>query len=180
MLTEKCGFDEIYKQYKNLVLAVAFKYSKDRDLAEDITQNTFMKLYVYYDSLNHSNIKSWLYTTAKHCALNYKAKVRKEIPSEQIEDELEFVQDISAEDEVMEELQRLEHSELHERISAALLEKNPRWHEVVMLVYYLDIPQTEVARNMGLRVGTIHSILHRAKSWIQETYHAEYEELDEP
>lgn len=47
MLTGNREYNEIYKKYKNLVLKVAYIYSCDNyDAAEDITQDTFLKLYI--------------------------------------------------------------------------------------------------------------------------------------
>ena len=47
MLTGNREYNEIYKKYKNLVLKVAYIYSGDNyDAAEDITQDTFLKLYI--------------------------------------------------------------------------------------------------------------------------------------
>ena len=42
MLTDNREFDEIYEDYKNLVLKAAYTYSGNYDVAEDITQNTFL------------------------------------------------------------------------------------------------------------------------------------------
>ena len=42
MLTDKQDYDEIYEKYKNLVLKAAYQYSENYDVAEDITQNTFL------------------------------------------------------------------------------------------------------------------------------------------
>ena len=96
--------------------------------------------------MNHSNIKSWLYTTAKNYALNYNKKASREILGEDFTEE-DFVRETveSAEETFMEELKDLDRSELHERIFEALLEKNPRWYEAITLVYYLEIPQAKVA-----------------------------------
>ena len=74
MLTENREFNEIYEQYKNLILKAAYTYSGNREAAEDITQETFLKLYIGYDSMKKENIPSWLYTTAKNMALNYKKR----------------------------------------------------------------------------------------------------------
>lgn len=71
MLTDKQDYDEIYQKYKNLVMKAAYKYSGNYDIAEDITQSTFLQLYMYIDELKDINIKAWMYTTAKHMALNY-------------------------------------------------------------------------------------------------------------
>lgn len=105
MLTENREFDEIYGEYKNLVLKAAYTYSGNYDVAEDITQSTFLQLYVYYNDMNHSNIKSWLYTTAKNSALNYRKKAKREILEEMMSED-SVIQDTveSAEDEFMNEI----------------------------------------------------------------------------
>ena len=61
MLTGNREFNEIYKKYKNLVLQAAYIYSGDYTEAEDITQDTFLKLYIGYDKMRKDNIPSWLY-----------------------------------------------------------------------------------------------------------------------
>ena len=78
-MTKNHKFNEIYEKYKNLVLKVAYRYSEDFDAAEDIMQETFLALYKDMDDKEYSNIQSWLYTTAKHSALNYKKKSEREV-----------------------------------------------------------------------------------------------------
>mgnify|MGYP002562898855 CR=1 FL=1 len=54
MLTGNREYNEIYKKYKNLVLKVAYIYSGDNyDAAEDITQDTFLKLYIGFISTSY-------------------------------------------------------------------------------------------------------------------------------
>ena len=73
MLTGNREFNEIYEKHKNLVLKAAYIYSGDNyDVAEDITQDTFLKLYKVFEDLKHGNISAWLYTTAKNAALNHR------------------------------------------------------------------------------------------------------------
>ena len=67
---------------------------------------------------------------------------------------------------------------LNDRILSGLMEKNSRWHDAVLFAYYMDIPQERVAEMMGVRIGVLHSILHRAKVWIRKTYGVEYEEMN--
>lgn len=177
-MTDNREFDEIYKKYKNLILKAAYTYSNNYDAAEDITQTTFLQLYIFYNDMNHSNIKSWLFTTAKNCALNYKKKARREILKEEMPKEGIIPDTIeSAEDEFMEELKDEDRSVLHERIFAALMEKNSRWYDAITLAYLLEIPQAIVAEKMGIRIEVLHSILHRAKAWIKKEFGAEYDEL---
>lgn len=71
MLTGNREYNEIYKKYKNLVLKVAYIYSGDNyDAAEDITQDTFLKLYIGFEELK----ERWkcfgmvIYNSKKFCA----------------------------------------------------------------------------------------------------------------
>ena len=180
MLTGNREFNEIYEKYKNLVLKAAYIYSGNNyDVAEDITQDTFLKLYTRFDDLKGGNLSAWLFTTAKNAALNYKKKHDREILS--VDDD-EYTDDEpyreSTEEEYAENELERERARLHDRIFQGLMEKNPRWYEAVFLAYYMEIPQEKVAQMMDIRLGVLHSILHRAKKWIRKTYGVEYEEMN--
>ena len=179
-MTGNREFNEIYEKYKNLVLKAAYIYSGNNyDVAEDITQDTFLKLYTKFDDLKGGNLSAWLFTTAKNAALNYKKKHDREILS--VDDE-EYTDDEpyreSTEEEYAENELERERARLHDRIFQGLMEKNPRWYEAVFLAYYMEIPQEKVAQMMDIRLGVLHSILHRAKKWIRKTYGVEYEEMN--
>ena len=79
MLTENHDFNEIYERYKNLVLKVAYLYSNNYEVAEDITQETFLRLYKSMSEKKLTNVKAWLCTVAKHLTLNYLKKAAREL-----------------------------------------------------------------------------------------------------
>jgi RNA polymerase sigma factor (sigma-70 family) len=171
---------EIYDRYKNLVFRVAYDYSGDYDAAEDITQDTFLKLNSYFDSIHQTNLKAWLFTTAKHAALNYRRRSHREVPEETVRDTLSgnvHGGGESAEEKILEAEQRREELLLHEKIMTSLLEKNKRWYEAIMAVYVLEVPQGTVAEKMGVSLNVLYSMLHRAKEWIRKEYGVEYQEL---
>lgn len=58
------------------------------------------------------------------------------------------------------------------------MEKNERWYDAIVLVYYMEMPQAKVAELMGIRLEVLHSLLHRAKKWIKKKYGTEYEEMN--
>lgn len=177
-MTENHEFDEIYKECKKLVLKAAYTYSGNFHMAEDITQSTFLQLYIYYDDMKHTNIKSWLYTTAKHQALNYIKKAGREVLQEEMSDDNYILETAdSAEDIYMNAVEDQDYSVLHSQIFEALLGKNKRWYDAIMLVYYLEIPQARVAEEMGIRIEVLHSLLHRAKSWIKKEFGIEYHDM---
>lgn len=185
-MTENIGFNKIYNDYKNLVLKVAHTYTGDLDTAEDIMQETFLALYKDMSEKGvenieeYSNIESWLFTTAKHRALNHRKKIRRIISSDAAEDSDTIQEPISEslESEYLSEMTEKMRGELHERIFAALMKKNERWHEAIMMICYLDIPVTEAATRLHMTENALYVMMHRARNWIQNQFGVEYEELN--
>ena len=82
MLTGNREYNEIYKKYKNLVLKVAYIYSGDNyDAAEDITQDTFLKLYIGFEELKDGNSFGMVIYNSKNSALNFNKKFKREVLS---------------------------------------------------------------------------------------------------
>ena len=180
MLTGNREFNEIYEKYKNLVLKVAYKYSgDDYDAAQDINQETFLKLYRDFEKLKNGNIPGWLRITARNAAINYRMKNSRELLElDNEESRIDEPAVRSIEEEFEETEARLEKSRLHRKIMAGVRKKNPRWYEAMILVYYMDVPQKDAADMMGMKLGALQTMLTRAKNWIRKTYGAEYEEMD--
>lgn len=183
-MTNNHEFDKIYNKYKNLVLKVARMYSGNSAAAEDIMQDTFMTLYRDMDKKEYSNIESWLFTTAKHSALNYRKKAMREVSYIVVDSETEeesFVIEPtreSTEEEYIEELSEKERAELHERVFTGLMKKSPRWHEAILLVCHLKVPQVEAAEKMNMSENAFYVMFHRARNWIKKVYGVEYDELN--
>lgn len=84
----------------------------------------------------------------------------------------------SAEEQFLEDELQKQRLELHEKIFTNLMEKNERWYDAIVLVYYMEMPQAKAAELMGIRLEVLHSLLHRAKKWIKKKYGTEYEEMN--
>lgn len=84
----------------------------------------------------------------------------------------------SAEEQFLEDDLQKQRLELHEKIFTNLMEKNERWYDAIVLVYYMEMPQAKAAELMGIRLEVLHSLLHRAKKWIKKKYGTEYEEMN--
>lgn len=64
-------FDRMYRQHQQKLLTVAFRLLNDWSLAEDMTQNVFLKLYMKRGSLRtHPNIQGWLFLTLRNQIMN--------------------------------------------------------------------------------------------------------------
>lgn len=150
-------FNDIYDKYVNPVWRTALYYSGNQTDAEEITQLTFIQLLISYETIqNKDAIEAWLLTTARRL-------LEKETPGS---DELIFMQehrrkDIEFTNTMLEELYR----------------HNSKWYDAVVRAYALEIPQKQIAEEMGIRLEAFQSMLFRAKKWIKTKYEADYREM---
>lgn len=76
---EEAAFEEVYNMYNKLVFFVIFKIVKDRELTNDLVQETFFTMHSKIDQYSGvGNFKYWLLQIAKNKAKNYVKKIVKE------------------------------------------------------------------------------------------------------
>lgn len=69
---EKKAYEEIYSEYFGVLYHLCIQYLHHEKIAEEIVQDTFLKLWEIRDTLNEQiNIRSFLYTITKNNCLNY-------------------------------------------------------------------------------------------------------------
>lgn len=106
------AFDEIYKLYAKEVYLFLLQLSKNHDIAEDLTQTTFLKAIEKLDTFKKQcKISTWLCQIAKNEYLNYiKKKEYQNLPLEQV---LEPWKDDVEEQVLLKEHSREIHKILH-------------------------------------------------------------------
>ena len=172
----KTAFDAIYEANVDCVFRTAQIHSGNHHAAEEITQNVFVKLYINMDNVNMNAVNTWLLTTAKHMALNHNRDNERITLIEEVIFKDEPGE--SLEDSFIRKLREKEHRELAESIFSELYRFNERWYDAVMITYFLEKPQKEVAEVMGVSVEVLHSMLYRAKRWIRKNYEEKYQHMD--
>ncbi|MEC0232389.1 RNA polymerase sigma factor [Paenibacillus alba] len=72
------SFQMLYSRYFKQVYSSAFSVIKDRDLAQDAAQETFLKAYRHFDSLDqHDQKEAWLKTISRNVAIDmYRKRCR--------------------------------------------------------------------------------------------------------
>ena len=87
ILGNETAVEELYKNYKELVINIAFSIVKNRDLSEEIAQMVFLKIIKMDKSkLPTSNESSWIYTVTKNETIEYLRKQHNEIDIDDIYD----------------------------------------------------------------------------------------------
>lgn len=66
--------------------------------------------------------------------------------------------------------------EFSDSLLTRLYAKSKDWYEIIMMAYYFEMPQAEIAEELGVDRYAVSSKLYRAKKWIRQNYREEYEQ----
>lgn len=163
------AFDVIVARYKEHLINYVMSFVGERSDAEDIVQDTFVKIYRFRQSYKQvAKFSTWLYTVAGNLARSELRKRRRQqlyVMSNlgNAEKEFEAVETRSAADEMTDS------SVTKDLIRKAIRKLPPRYQEVIRLREIENLSYEEIAEQMKLPVGTIKSRVNRAREKLQKT-----------
>lgn len=151
---------QLYQKYQKEIYLYLYSLCRNRDLAEDLMQETFLKAILSLPN-DHTNMRAWLYMVGRNLYFNHRKKDSKHIPLEDIGDNL--IDDISSE--------VLEHLLLDERrrlLYQALQHINEGKREILILQYFGGLSQKEIASLLQKTPENIRILAHRGKKELRE------------
>ena len=177
---DKCIFEAIYREYREEVFRVSMRFSEyNIEISQELTHEVFLKLYDHSNLIDEEYLAQWLYTTTKNMTLNYMKRAKREEASEDLMQDYRTDRSTkSPEDEFFERYIENEREEIARSIMDELHRVNDRWYEAVTKAYCLKMPQKEVAEELGVSITVLHSILHRAKVWMEKRYRHAIDEME--
>ena len=165
---DETAFAELVTKYQKPVHALAWRKIGDFHIAEDITQDTFLKVYQRLHTLKDPNqFSGWLYViTANLCATWLR---KKRIQTQPLEDaETTMIQEDAYSRHVAEEWSKTAVETQREAVKK-LLAKLKESERTVMTLHYLgEMTVGEISRFLGVSASTIKSRLRRARNRLQE------------
>ncbi len=162
------AFSTLMDKYKKSVHALAWRKIGDFHIAEEITQDTFLKAYKNLSSLKkpHS-FKSWLYVTTTN---NCKAWLRKKrLQTQSLDDTSSSeMENDTYSNYVIQEKERTTAEARHEVVKK-LLDKLQEGDRTVITLYYLGgMTYEEISRFLGVSVSAIKNRLYRARQFLKK------------
>ena len=146
--------EQLYVRYYKSAFLYTLSLCKNRDLADDIVADSFVKAYLSFPD-NHTSFNYWLLRVCKNLWLDYLRRQKRN--ADDCEDAFS---DISKEDSPEENLLRDERlSTLYNCIR--LLQ--PAEQEVLILHYFSNLPLREIALILNVTPGSIKTRVFRAR-----------------
>lgn len=169
-------FAKICEELQHDVYKISLYYTKDEVAAEEIAQKVFFNIYTHLDRVDLSNVTPYAFRTARNMAYNWANKFKR-LQDGQIEDVSdEHLKTIGVEDICVREYEMELAREFSDSLLTHLYAKNKDWYEVIIMAYYFEMPQGDIAKELGVDRYAISSKLYRAKTWIRKNYREEYEQ----
>nr|WP_249308351.1 sigma-70 family RNA polymerase sigma factor [Lederbergia citrea] len=147
----------LMNEYGNDVIRIAFSYLKNKQLAEDIAQDVFLRCYENMDTFrNESSYKTWVIRiTVNRCKDVLKSWSYKNLA---ITEFLTYKQvQPSFENELFGD-------EENEFLSRQILKLPVKQREVIILFYYQEFSLEEISHLLNININTIKTRLHRARN----------------
>lgn len=163
---------ELGKRERDYVFAIAMKYVKDPDEAEDVTQDALLLAHLHRDGFRgDSRFSTWLYRVAATTALMHLRKKRRrsrEILSSWPMDREAGATLLDRADPSSPADQRLAACTELAAIDAHLAAMGSRYRDVFWMRFVGGMTEPEVADRMDLHLSTVKTRTHRARKSLCE------------
>ncbi len=162
------AFTDLVKKYQKQVHAFAWRKLGDFHLAEEITQDAFLKVYNQLWTLrDHDRFGGWLFAIVKNCCLLSFRKMQLPIES------LDAIPEAEAERVFYTQYLEKQREDIadenrHEVVKRLLMKLPENEHTVITLHYLGDMRCEEISEFLSVPLNTIKSRLHRARKRLKE------------
>ena len=158
-MSKEALFKEIFQANSKKIYHLCYGYTGDDETANDLMQETFMKVWQNLDKFrNQALISTWIYRIAVNTCLSH-LRIEKRHPKDELTDNII-------------ETKAEEISEKNEQVSAlykciAQLEENER---IIITMVLDEVPYVEIASISGISEGNLRVKIHRIKQKLTELY----------
>lgn len=164
------AYRELIRRYERPVFSLIFRMVRNRELAEDLVQETFIKVLNAVQSYRPEfKFSSWVFKIANNAAIDHLRK--RELDTLSLEgsphaDTPELVEatalQISERGE--NQLQEVENRELGSTIESAIGLLRPEYRSCILLRHVEGRSYEEIAEILNLPLGTVKTYIHRARN----------------
>ncbi len=150
--------EQLFEQLEGPLLNYTLRLTADREAAEDIVQEAFMRLHAQSEQVREP--RRWLYRTSHNLALNYKRKAGKVVPLPTVNPESETTSDVTDPQPLPDE--QIAKWEGIGLVRLCIETLDERQQELIRLKFSEGLSYKEMSQRTGLTVGHVGYSLHHA------------------
>lgn len=170
----EAAYRELVRRYERPVFSLIFRMVRDREVSEDLAQDTFIKVLNHIDKYRPEfKLSSWLFKIANNVAIDHLRKRQLDTvsidgsPHALSAAEVEATSfDVVARQETA--LEEMEARELGSAIERAIKQLRPEYRACIMLRHVEGRSYEEIAATLDLPLGTVKTYIHRARHQLRD------------
>lgn len=156
---ETAAYSFLVDKHKDMVFSIALRILRNREDAEELAQDVFVKAYQSLDTFKgESKFSTWLYRIVYNAAIS---KTRKK-KIETVDLDYNLVDNYST-DEIKEDINRLGYDEQKKIVDQILRELNPEESVMITLFYFKENSTEEISEILGMTQSNVKVKLHRLR-----------------
>lgn len=154
---DQAAFAELYNRHAPILLGVLFKMVGQRQVAEELLQETYWRIWDKADSFDASraSFRTWMFSIGRRIAIDW---MRRRSARPQQTDGGEATErtlnQLPASADVVEDVQQVE---ARDELQIALAELPEEQRDVIQLAYFKGLSRREIAATTGLPLGTVNT-----------------------
>ena len=170
----EAAYRELIRRYERPVFSLVLRMVRDRQLAEDLSQETFIKALNAIGSYRPEfKFSSWIFKIANNAAIDHLR--RRELdtlsldgaPHASTPEEIEATA-LQVGDKGETPLEELEARELGSAIERAIAQLRPEYRACILLRHVEGLAYEEIAQSLDLPLGTVKTYIHRARHELRD------------
>ncbi len=167
---DQAAYSSLVHKYKGRIFSVIYNLTSNREDANDLAQETFIKAFRSLDRFRgRSQFFTWLYRIAVNTTLSHlrKNRLRHFFNYEDLQEETVNAEWLEAMTSANRSDRPVVLRELQEKLNEALQQLSPKHRTVVVLFEVEGMSHEEIAEVLKVSTGTVRSRLHYAKQQLQ-------------
>jgi RNA polymerase sigma-70 factor, ECF subfamily len=170
----EAAYRELIRRYERPVFSLVLRMVRDRQLAGDLSQETFIKALNAIGSYRPEyKFSSWIFKIANNAAIDHLR--RRELdtlsldgaPHAATPEEIEATA-LQVGDKGETPLEELEARELGSAIERAIAQLRPEYRACILLRHVEGLAYEEIAQSLDLPLGTVKTYIHRARHELRD------------
>jgi RNA polymerase sigma-70 factor, ECF subfamily len=167
---EEAAYRELVRRYERPVFSLIYRMVRNRELAEDLSQETFIKVLNALASYRPEyKFSSWVFKIANNAAIDHLR--RRELDTLSLEgsphaDTAEKIEATALQigEKAESALDAVANKELGTEIEQAIARLRPEYRTCILLRHVDGRPYEEIAEILNLPLGTVKTYIHRARN----------------
>lgn len=164
------AFGEIVELYKDKVYQICFRMMGNRQEAEDLAQEAFVRAFVNIHSFNiQMKFSTWLFRIATNLCID---RLRKKKPDYHLDAEVAGTDGLNMYSQIASDVARpedeVESLELQETIQEEISKLPEKYRSVIVLKYIEELSLKEISEILDLPIGTVKTRIHRGREALRK------------